>query len=228
MARIRTIKPDAFTSESLSAVSVLARWTFIGLLTYLDDTGVGRADTRLVKSALYPLDDLTTVDDVDRALSELIDAGCIHTYQSGGKVYIHAPEFLRHQRVSHPSKSTLPHCSCMIPETLVSPPEGLRPEGKGREGKGIEGEGKRETPNPTTRPPRTCPKHPEGTDKPCRACGLAREAHEAWRKPTHSPQTKCGEHPKRAALNCPDCAAEAKANPETIKAIRELAGKKAP
>ena len=84
MARIRTIKPDAFTSESLSAISVLARWTFVGLLTYLDDWGMGRADTRLIKAALFPLDDTTSRDDVDRALSELIDAGCIHTYQSGG------------------------------------------------------------------------------------------------------------------------------------------------
>lgn len=33
---------------------------------------------------------------------------------------------------------------------------------------------------PAPEPPRHCPKHPEGTTAPCRACGEARTAHEAW------------------------------------------------
>lgn len=33
---------------------------------------------------------------------------------------------------------------------------------------------------PAGEPPRHCPKHPEGTTTPCRACGEARTAHEAW------------------------------------------------
>lgn len=32
----------------------------------------------------------------------------------------------------------------------------------------------------TTRPPRTCPAHPHGTTEPCRPCGDARKAHDAW------------------------------------------------
>ena len=112
MARIRTIKPDAFKSESLSSVSILARWTFAGLWTYLDDKGRGRADVRLLKAELFPLDDRTTASDVDGAMSELIDAGCIHTYMSGGKVYVHCPEFLRHQKINRPTPATSPACSC--------------------------------------------------------------------------------------------------------------------
>lgn len=49
-------------------------------------------------------------------------------------------------------------------------------EGKGREGKG------REAAPAVARPSPHCAKHPNGTTKPCRACGDARRAHDAWRE----------------------------------------------
>ena len=45
MPRIRTIKPDAFLSESLSTVPRGTRWTFAGLWTYADDKGRARDDS---------------------------------------------------------------------------------------------------------------------------------------------------------------------------------------
>ena len=39
MARIRTIKPEAFTSESLAEVAISAERTLFGLLTQADDHG---------------------------------------------------------------------------------------------------------------------------------------------------------------------------------------------
>lgn len=36
--------------------------------------------------------------------------------------------------------------------------------------------------DPNTPPPPHCPKHPGGTDRPCRACGDARERAEAWER----------------------------------------------
>ncbi len=182
---------------------------------------------------------MSTADDVDAAVTELIDVGCVHTFMSGGRIYMHAPEFLRHQVINRPSKSTLPTCPCELHDaprrvhgSLTEEPNhgGLSegsvraPRGKGREGKGNGGGMEAESrasaaPTPTTRPPRNCPKHPEGTEDPCRACGDARKAHEAWQKPTLSAKTTmCGEHPKRKALNCPDCASEAVAPPKGWRA----------
>jgi len=232
--RIRTIKPDAFTSESLSSVSVLARWTFAGLWTYLDDAGLGRADTRLIKAALFPLDAVTTTDDVDGAVNELIDAGCIHTYMSGGKVYVHAPEFLRHQRINRPTKSVLPPCSCQsrdqnagthgpLSEDSVSAHPHVLPEGKGREGeRNGNGGGSADAPPPTTRPPRKCQKHLNDPDPPaCRACGDARRAHDSWQKPTLSAKTTmCADHPESPALNCPGCKATTKTDTDALANIR--------
>ncbi len=147
MARIRSIKPDAFKSESLSQVSILARWTFAGLWTYVDDAGRGRADTRLIKAELYPLDDRTTIRDVDKAMAELLDSGCLHTYMSGGKVYIHIPEFLRHQRINRPTPTTSPSCSCEAHRPLSEDSSEWSQDGlsegsvKAQRGKGGEGRG---------------------------------------------------------------------------------------
>lgn len=110
MARIRTIKPDAFTSDSLSSVSVLARWTFAGIWTYCDDEGRGRADARLIKAALYPIDDATTLKQVEKALDELEAISAICRYEVDGKPYLHCPGW-GHQKINRPSESRLPECS---------------------------------------------------------------------------------------------------------------------
>lgn len=111
MARIRTIKPDAFTSDSLSSVSVLARWTFAGIWTHCDDEGRGRADARLIKAALFPLDDSINVPHVDKVLDELESIGAICRYEAAGKLYLHCPKWSLHQRINRPSESKMPECS---------------------------------------------------------------------------------------------------------------------
>lgn len=145
MARIRTIKPDAFTSDSLSRIPRGVRWTFAGLWTYLDDRGRGRDDVRLIKAALYPLDDEVSLSVLTADMDQLVEVGCICRYEVDGKSYLHIQQWW-HQKISHPTESKLPVCSRhipedsgTIPEPFVKPPEPLRPERKGKEGKGKEG-----------------------------------------------------------------------------------------
>lgn len=109
MARIRTIKPDAFASDSLSRVPREARWTFAGLWTYCDDEGRGRYDVRLIKAALYPLDDDVTLEVLSGELDELERVGCICRYSIAGKRYLHVPAW-GHQKINRPTKSKLPAC----------------------------------------------------------------------------------------------------------------------
>lgn len=42
--------------------------------------------------------------------------------------------------------------------------------------------------NSGERPAAFCPKHPAGTDQPCRACGNARRAHDTWTPPPAAPR----------------------------------------
>jgi hypothetical protein len=109
MPRIRTIKPDAFTSDSLSSVPRGTRWTFAGLWTYFDDEGRGRADPRLIEAALYPVDDNTTVRDVADDLDLLERIGAICRYIVEGRRFIHAPKW-GHQKINRPTESRLPPC----------------------------------------------------------------------------------------------------------------------
>lgn len=55
MARIRTIKPEAFSSESLAAVSITAERTFFGLLTQADDHGRFRDQSAVIAGLLWSL-----------------------------------------------------------------------------------------------------------------------------------------------------------------------------
>lgn len=110
MARIRSIKPEAFTSETLSGCSVAARWTFAGLWTVCDDDGRARSDPRLIKGAIWPLDDDVTAKDVAAMLDELESAGLICRYEAQGKGYLHAVNFTEHQKPNRPTPSKLPAC----------------------------------------------------------------------------------------------------------------------
>lgn len=195
MARIRSIKPDAFMSDSLSRVPRGVRWTFAGLWTYLDDEGRGRDDVRLIKAALYPLDDDVALSMLADDLKQLDHVGCICRYEVDGKTYMHAPGWEDHQRVSHPTPSKFPRCSRhdpepsgvdpeefgKPPEEFVSPPEPLRPERKGRE-QGKEGKGTRAATSPDPLFDEFWTAYPRKTDK-----GNARKA---WVKATkeHDPQ----------------------------------------
>ena len=110
MARIRSIKPDAFTSESLTRLDYFTRWTFAGLWTYFDDEGYGRGDSRLIRAALFPLDDDVTARKVEKALDALVEEDCVCRYEVDGRQFLHAPKWGDHQKVNRPTKTKFPRC----------------------------------------------------------------------------------------------------------------------
>lgn len=121
MARIRTIKPDAFKSDSLSRIHREIRWTFAGLWTYLDDEGRGRYDPRLIKAELYPLDDNVTAATLESEIDALEAIGSVCRYEVAGKRYIHAPNWLGHQKINRPTASKLPSCDADHAPVMLPP-----------------------------------------------------------------------------------------------------------
>lgn len=90
LARIRTIKPEAFVSESLAAVSLTAERTFLGLLTQADDQGRHRDHAAIVAGQLWVLRPEHTPADVETDLAQLADAGLICRYKGpDDKRYLH-------------------------------------------------------------------------------------------------------------------------------------------
>lgn len=133
MARIRTIKPEFWTSEQVMECSVMARLLFIGLWNFCDDAGNHPASARTIKAEIFPADDIST-DDVSRLLYELSSNGLIVLYAAQGKDYWHVTGW-NHQKIDKPTFK--------YPEFQESTPRALDdsspPEGKGRERKGKEG-----------------------------------------------------------------------------------------
>lgn len=159
MARIRTIKPSFFTSETVSKLTCEQRLTFIGLWTHVDDEGRCVDNPRLVKAAIWPLDDRTGAD-VESDLGALSEHSLITRYTVGEKHYIAVNGFREHQVINRRTKSAYPPPEQGTPTVATSqvtpPPTSEKapeltlihgaltedsvstPIGKGREGKGKE------------------------------------------------------------------------------------------
>ncbi|MCE3030810.1 hypothetical protein [Streptomyces sp. CMSTAAHL-2] len=111
MARIRTIKPEAFVSESLAAVSLTAERTFFGLLTQADDQGRHRDHAAIIAGQLWVLRPEHIPADVEKDLAQLADASLICRYTGpDDKRYLHVVTWHQHQKINRPSKSRLPAC----------------------------------------------------------------------------------------------------------------------
>jgi hypothetical protein len=111
MARIRTIKPEAFISESLAEVSVEAERTFFGLLTQADDHGRHRDNAAIIAGLLWPLRAEHTSVHVEDDLQQLTNAGLICRYTGcDGRRYLHIVTWSEHQKIDKPSQSRMSSC----------------------------------------------------------------------------------------------------------------------
>lgn len=109
MARIRSIKPDFWTSEAIGGLPVSTRLTFIGLWCYVDDNGVGILNEVLITAALYALDEPSEALARTREdLRSLSGAGLVHLYAKGPKRYIAVTNWDEHQKPSHPRAPRYP------------------------------------------------------------------------------------------------------------------------
>ncbi len=111
IARIRTIKPEAFHSESPAEVSLSAERTFFGLLTQADDHGRFRDQPAVIAGLLWSLRPGHGPMGVEDDLAQLHAAELICRYQgANGKQYLHIVTFGQHQKVNRPSGSRHPGC----------------------------------------------------------------------------------------------------------------------
>ncbi|CAM5486630.1 hypothetical protein ACFUV2_05615 [Streptomyces pilosus] len=111
MARIRTIKPEAFVSESLAVVTLTAERTFFGLLTQADDQGRYRDHAAIIAGQLWVLRPEHTPAEVEKDLAQLADASLVCRYKGpDDKRYLHIVKWHEHQKINRASKSRIPAC----------------------------------------------------------------------------------------------------------------------
>lgn len=103
VARIRTIKPEFFTSEDIVSLSPLARLFYVSLWCEADREGRFEWKPRTFKLRYLPGDNC----DVDMLGSELTDAGLVVLYEADGKTYAEIPSFTKHQIINNREAESL-------------------------------------------------------------------------------------------------------------------------
>ena len=110
--RIRSIKPEFWSSPDIATLSDADRLLFIGLWSYVDDRGRGRDDVALIVAALFPHDMVAnprdTVAKVRDGLARLSEANLILRYTVASRTYFLVTGWGKHQRVDKPKASRIP------------------------------------------------------------------------------------------------------------------------
>lgn len=141
MARIRTIKPEFWTSEQVTECSVSARLLFIGIWNFCDDAGRMNASPKQIKALVLPADDFDS-ESIRRMIDELENNRLIIRYVVDGKEFLQVTGW-HHQRIDRAQKSKIPP----PPENNSS--NDRRTIDVGREGNGGERKGVRDNPEST-------------------------------------------------------------------------------
>ena len=144
MARIRTIKPEFFTSEDIVELDPMARLLYIALWCEADKEGRLVWKPKTFKMRYFPADDC----DIDALADALVTRGLVCLY---GESLAFIPSFKDHQHINPREKdSVLPNpsdaSSTRRNASVTVKARAGRKEGK--EGKGKEVASKRETPIP--------------------------------------------------------------------------------
>lgn len=135
MARIRTIKPEFWSDDTVTECSLSARLLFIGIWNFADDAGNLDRSHKQIKTRVFPLDNINC----EPLILELITHGLLIEYSVSGKKYLHIPGFTKHQLINRPSKPVVPdyeesmRTPGVLTESSVTTHSGR--EGKGREGR---------------------------------------------------------------------------------------------
>ena len=104
MARSRVVKPEFFDDEKLARISRDARLFFIGTWKCSDDYGVVKGNPGWLKGNIFPYDDDVQKKQVEKWLSELVEIGALFPFNHHDEKYFFITNFLKHQKVDHPSK----------------------------------------------------------------------------------------------------------------------------
>src|SRR5512139_2121046 len=93
----RMIDPAFWQSESVASLPIAARYFFIGLFSNADDQGRIKAHPALIRSRLYPFDDIS-LEDITNWIMQLVGQGSVIAYIVDGKEYIQIANWWRYQR----------------------------------------------------------------------------------------------------------------------------------
>lgn len=113
MPRIRTIKPEFWSSPDVARASAVARLAYIGMWNWADDYGRGTLNLKELEGFIFPNDDIKelsvgTSENFRRVVKEVVDTFGIIIYEVHGRTYYAIPTWADHQRTERKAKSKYP------------------------------------------------------------------------------------------------------------------------
>lgn len=108
MARIRSVKPELCTSETMAKLTAEEERTFVRLWTHCDDEGRERSNPRLIKAAIFPLHDDVTPETIIDHMARFEELGLVVTYEVAGVGYFAIPSWDEHQHPQRKKDSKYP------------------------------------------------------------------------------------------------------------------------
>jgi len=143
MARIRTIKPEFWTSEQIVECSPIARLMFIGMWNFCDDGGNHPASYKTLKMEVFPGDEIS-LSQIEQYTNELIKNNLIVRYSGGNeREYWHVTGW-DHQKIDRPNPKHPEYEPHKIVDHSTSNKRTIDDQSP-QEGKGMEGKVKEET-----------------------------------------------------------------------------------
>lgn len=115
MAYSRMIRQNFFNEPKLSKYTPLQRYLLIGLVCNTDDFGRLWYNDKLIKSAVFPLDDEIENEWINETIEKLIKDKILCIYEEDEEIYIHFPKWFDKgwylkQRLDHPREFVYPDC----------------------------------------------------------------------------------------------------------------------
>ena len=114
MPRIRTIKPEFWSSPGIETTSPWSRLLFIAMWNWADDAGRGTCQLRELQAFAFPYDEedvspeVATMAGFKRTLAEVRDQYHVAFYKVDGRPYYAIPSWRKHQRNERTAKSKYP------------------------------------------------------------------------------------------------------------------------
>lgn len=112
MPRIRTIKPEYWSSPGIETISPWSRLLFIAMWNWADDAGRGTCQLRELQAFAFPYDEdaseVATPAGFRRTLAEVREQYGVIFYKVGGRPYYAIPSWRKHQRNERTAQSKYP------------------------------------------------------------------------------------------------------------------------
>jgi hypothetical protein len=121
MPRIRSLKPEFFSSEQIVSVSIPARYLFEGIWVFGDDDGYVSASPIQLKMKVFPGDAI----DVAPLIEELVAADLVRRVNTDQGPALWVPSFRNHQSPKYPTPTKFTRDGAPLTEHSPNGGEGV-------------------------------------------------------------------------------------------------------